>query len=255
MVKQRLIFQGKLLQNTEKLKSYKIADESVIHLVAKSVEETTQNQTEGTTITNTTTNINSNTDRINIEDIFPTLIEFPVLRSARRQRRRRVPHFDVSECFESMHQNVVTIQNLVNSKSKFEEQSVMQSKTIIPFDFSKVKYEVGQWVDVKDTIDQWLEAQVIQVRNSQAYVHYNGWGTRWDEWIDFSSPRIAAFKTYTMQSPTSIFLSPYPNVACDANVEPQHRSIDTFFYMEKSIAFMSEISRNFDYMNKLRDGK
>jgi hypothetical protein len=54
--------------------------------------------------------------------------------------------------------------------------------------------EVGQWVDVKDTIDQWLEAQVIRVRGNQAYVHYNGWGTRWDEWIDFSSPRIAHFK-------------------------------------------------------------
>jgi len=47
---------------------------------------------------------------------------------------------------------------------------------------------------VKDTIDQWLEAQIIQVRNNMVYVHYNGWGTRWDEWIEMSSPRIAAFK-------------------------------------------------------------
>lgn len=105
-----------------------------------------------------------------------------------------MPHFDISECFESMHQNVSTIQNIMNCRNKFDEIPTMQSRTISSYDFSKSKYEIGQWVDVKDTIDQWLEAQVIQVRSNQVYVHYNGWGARWDEWIDFSSPRIAAFK-------------------------------------------------------------
>lgn len=93
-----------------------------------------------------------------------------------------------------MHQNIISIQNLSSCRSKFDEQQIQQSKTIAGFDFSKSKLEVGQWIDVKDTIDQWLEAQVIRVRNNQAFVHYNGWGTRWDEWIDFSSPRISHFK-------------------------------------------------------------
>jgi hypothetical protein len=236
------------LQNSEKLKSYKISDDNVIHLVAKCVEENQNNTNQN----NSNQTQSDSTERINMEDILPSLIEFPVLRSARRQRRRRLPHFDLSECFESMHQNLSTMQNLVNCKNRYDEQQILQNRTIIPFDFSKAKFEVGQWVDVKDTIDQWLEAQVIQVRNNQAYVHYNGWGTRWDEWIDFSSPRIAPFKTYTMQSPTSVFLSPYPSVACDANVEPQHRTIDSFFYMDKVVNFMSEISRIVEYMSKLR---
>jgi hypothetical protein len=101
-----------------------------------------------------------------------------------------------------MHQNIINLQNIINCRSKFEEQNINQNQnnnrnvtgTITGFDFSKSKLEVGQWIDVKDTIDQWLEAQVIKVRNNEAYVHYNGWGTRWDEWIDFSSPRIANFK-------------------------------------------------------------
>lgn len=93
-----------------------------------------------------------------------------------------------------MHQNIISVQNIINSKNKFDDQQIQQTKTITGFDFTKSKLEVGQWIDVKDTIDQWLEAQVIRVRNNQAYVHYNGWGTRWDEWIDFSSPRIAQFK-------------------------------------------------------------
>lgn len=93
-----------------------------------------------------------------------------------------------------MHQNLGTMNNLLNCRNKFEESQAMQTRTVASFDLSKNKYEVGQWLDVKDTIDQWLEAQVVQVRNNQAYVHYNGWANRWDEWIDFSSPRMAAFK-------------------------------------------------------------
>jgi hypothetical protein len=197
-------------------------------------------------------NLESNETRINIEDIFPSLIELPILRSNRRQRRRRVPHFDISECFESMHQNMNTVQNLFNCKAKFDESSLSQTRTITAYDLSKSKYEVGQWVDVKDTIDQWLEAQVIAIRPNQAFVHYNGWGVRWDEWIDFSSPRIAPFKTYTMQSPTSVFLSPYPHQACDANVESQPRSIDTFYYMEKTFGYLGELGKMVDYISKIR---
>ena len=40
------------------------------------------------------------------------------------------------------------------------------------------------WVDVKDTIDQWLEAQIINIADDKIFIHYNGWGSRWDEWID-----------------------------------------------------------------------
>lgn len=69
-----------------------------------------------------------------------------------------------------------------------------ENEKIKTFDFTKRKLNLGQWVDVKDTIDQWLEAQVIDVKDEKVYIHYNGWGTRWDEWIDFSSPRIANFK-------------------------------------------------------------
>ena len=159
-----------------------------------------------------------------------------------------------------MHQNIVTVQNIMNCKNKFDESTVNQTRTIVPYDLTKTKYEVGQWVDVKDTIDQWLEAQVVQVRNNQAFVHYNGWANRWDEWIDFSSPRIASFKylnffkirTYTVQSPTSVFLSPYPSVACDINVEPQPRSIDSFYYMEKATSCMNEVLKMVDTVGRLR---
>jgi len=244
--KQRLIFQGKLLQATEKLKTYKITDDNVIHLVAKTLDENAQPSE-----TNTT-GVPSENPRVSVEDMFSGIFELPIATRARRPRRRRVPHFDISESFESMHQNITTLQNLQSCKNKFDEQQVNLTKTIVPFELTKSKYEVGQWIDVKDTIDQWLEAQVVQVRNSQVYVHYNGWGNRWDEWIDFSSPRIASFKTYSQQSPTSVFLSPYPSIVPDANLEPQHRNIDTFFYMDKTVGFITDIIKNIEVMNKIR---
>ena len=63
---------------------------------------------------------------------------------------------------------------------------------------------------------------------------------------------LPLLKTYTLQSPTSVFLSPYPSVPCDANIEPQHRSIDSFYYMEKSAAYMTEMCRVIEMMSKLR---
>lgn len=220
------------------------------------MEENTTNNTNITSNTNNTNGQNQSTyflqEIAGSEEIFPSLIEIPILRAQRRQRRRRLPHFDFSEGFETMHQNIFTIQNLMGSRQKYDDKIINETKTITPYDFTKVKYEIGQWVDVKDTVGEWLEAQVMQVRNNQAYVHYNGWGTRWDEWIDFSSPRMAAFKTYTLQSPSNIFLSPYPSIACDANVEPQHRTIDSFYYMDKSVNYMGEICKMVDLMGKLR---
>jgi len=226
----------------------------VIHLVAKTLEDQ-----ENSSNNPSNTQNNQETQNINLDDLYNGIIEIPIIRANRRSRRRRgiiidnlVPQFDISESFESMHQNVLSIKNMQNCQNKFDNDMIINSKTITGFDFSKTQYEVGQWVDVKDTINQWLEAQIIQIRGNLAYVHYNGWGNRWDEWIEFSSPRIAPFKTYTMQSPNSIFLSPYPSVVPDANVESQKRSIDTFYYMEKSVEFMSQVSKYVEVMNKLR---
>lgn len=60
------------------------------------------------------------------------------------------------------------------------------------------KFEIGMWIDAKDTIDQWLEAQVMDLRDNQVFVHYNGWGVRWDEWIDKNSQRLAIFRSFTV---------------------------------------------------------
>ncbi len=64
---------------------------------------------------------------------------------------------------------------------------------------------VGQWLDVKDTVNQWLEATVMNIRYpeedgdgpSELLIHYNGWPEQWDEWIACNSARLAPFCTRT----------------------------------------------------------
>src|SRR5438876_1059487 len=84
-IKQRLIFQGKLLQSNEKLSLYKITDDNVIHLVAKTLDESTgdnQQQSQNQS--------HQNQDhRVNLDDVLNGIIEIPIIRSNRRSRRRR----------------------------------------------------------------------------------------------------------------------------------------------------------------------
>lgn len=125
--------------------------------------------------------------------------------------QRRLAGFNVNskESLEVIRQNLMTLGQLEKDAVKDHEE-IRPISEIKGFNFSERKLEIGQWIDVKDTIDQWLEAEVIDVNESQVYVHYNGWGRRWDEWIDMNSPRIAAFRTHTVQSPYSMYMSPNP---------------------------------------------
>jgi hypothetical protein len=61
-------------------------------------------------------------------------------------------------------------------------------------------------------------------------IHYNGWGVRWDEWIDQDSPRLAIFRTYTVQNPKSNYLSPFPNIMPEPN-----QGLTTAYSLTKTI--------------------
>lgn len=73
------------------------------------------------------------------------------------------------------------------------------------------RFFVGQWLDVRDTVNQWLESTVIDMSEDKVLVHYHGWPSRWDEWIDFDSERIAAFRTRTTHTLNVQHMSPVPS--------------------------------------------
>ena len=246
---QRLIYQGKILQNnSEKLKHYKIQNESVIHLVIRKLtlsDDINQNN-----------NINHNNEDNNSDNGFGFI---RMNHNSNRRLQRKNMHFDPSDCIETLYQNILVINNLIKIRNNFTMSNFLQNKTIIPFNLSKKKFEIGEWVDVKDTTDNWLEGQIINKRNInnkiQVLIHYNGWGNRWDEWIDQSSNRLSFFRTYTLQSIQSILLSPNPSLVYDGNIINENntkRPVDLFFYFNKISNIINEINKTIEKMNNYK---
>jgi len=128
-------------------------------------------------------------------------------------------HFNSIESLETIRQNIHMTDTLISSLTPMTVSDPHRA-----FNFQSRSYQLGQWVDVKDTINQWLEAQVIDIRPNQVCIHYNGWGSQWDEWLDNDSPRIALFRNHTLQYSTSRYVCPSPNIPPDAeNAElPQY---------------------------------
>ena len=250
---QRLIYQGKILQNnTEKIKHYKIANESVIHLVIRKLtlsDDINQNNNIRNEETNSEHSPGTNTG----------LGFIRMNRNSNRRLQRKNMHFDPSDCIETLYQNILVINNLMKIRNTFTISNFMQNKTIIPFNLGKKKFEIGEWVDVKDTTDNWLEGQIINKRNInnkiQLLIHYNGWGNRWDEWIDQSSNRISFFRTYTLQSMQSVLLSPNPTLVYDGNILNENnlkRPVDLFFYFNKISNIINEINKTIEKMNNYK---
>lgn len=125
---------------------------------------------------------------------------------------------------ETIRQSLCTVEVLLQSTAGYQEFTVLQSA----FDLGKRHFRLGQWVDVLDTVNQWLEAQIVEVREADqmVYINYNGWASRWDEWLECSSLRIQLFRTHTkqgvyaaMQSPVPMVISASTFAAAESNLE------------------------------------
>ena len=147
--KQRLIFQGKFLKENETLSNYKITDGCVIQLIAKSLEENNnQNRAQQN-------NRQNNNERYN--EVYP-IIQIP-FRTNRRRRRVVMPHFDISEYLEGFYQNIIALDNFNKCRKNF---TYINSDTSIElFFFYKTTYGIAEWVDIKHTLKQSLEAENI----------------------------------------------------------------------------------------------
>ena len=151
------------------------------------------------------------------------------------------PTINSDEIRETIAQNLLEVQNIIdygnynefkeknkdeNEKIKTEEKEKEEKEEkeelydMNCFDLNKRILYKGQWVDVKDTVEQWLDAQVIEVSedNKMVKIHYNHWSTRWDEWINTNSPRIMPFRYHTRQITLTNYNSPFPNKKPDMGV-------------------------------------
>ena len=155
-----------------------------------------------------------------------------------RERRLRHPDaavltVDKQQVFETIHQSILAINNILECDDHFN-----------CFNINKRKLVLGQWIDVKDTVYEWLEAEVIDINEEkkEVYVHYNGWGARWDEWLPMDSDRIMPFRFHTRQLTALHTLSPYPN-------KPLLDGIKLVTDKEEEEGFDGMVNKTIDIMN------
>lgn len=78
---------------------------------------------------------------------------------------------------------------------------------------SPPKFVLGQWIDIKETRGDWLEAQVIDIEADKIKVRYYLWQENNDEWLPTNSDRIDVLRSHTVQHANATFQSPYPALA------------------------------------------
>ena len=146
-------------------------------------------------------------------------------------------NFNKIDSIETIKQNINNIKSLSKLTEKIDEFSLKKEKLQVFKDSNFLKYKIGQWIDAQDSLDQWVEAQIINMRNDRIQVHYNGWSSTRDEWIDAISPRLSLFRTYTLQSPFSKYISPSPNQKPETNLiladSQKFEDFDTFNDLSK----------------------
>ena len=77
-------------------------------------------------------------------------------------------NMDVQQSLDVIRQNSTTLDILLNSLAPVQEVSADTSNNSLqnlniaymnPFSFSHRRLQPGQWIDVKDTIDQWVSGK------------------------------------------------------------------------------------------------
>ena len=192
----------------------------VLHLVAKIGNNIETNNNNNNSSSNFFSNSIFNNRRISYDE---------------RMRNRELayqPEINVNEIKETIYQNLIQIksilncgnfQDIINPNNKNNINNNVSSSLLNNnkkdeynlnfYDLNKRELQIGEWVDVKDTVENWLDAQVIDINESkrEVLIHYNGWNRRWDEWLPMNSPKIMPFRYHTRQTVITEYTSPFPN--------------------------------------------
>ena len=210
VINQRLIFQGKVLQNDKQISDYKIEESDVIHLVetdnrnyqpppsSSSITNSDNTQTQTNpylaifnsiftshpTSQNNTQNLSQN-DTEGIYDSFKHIL-YPST-------------FNLQNTTEIITQSINSIYNLIDTLNFLNFDNSARIKNLYQNNIGGLEFKVGQWIDIRDQNLQWIEGQIIEVKDKQVKVHYIGTSSRMNEWIGTNSDRLALFRTYTAQ--------------------------------------------------------
>ena len=193
--RQRLIYKGRVLVDDSVIRDYNIEDGHTVHMVARpaNFQELQQNagagqpnaaaqglstgagaapQTRILTSTGATLAIGSADESNTMEHIRQNLLTLHTLLSTVSSTELSTAQAPQSTIGPEQVRTATSTLPSVNS-----EGVLGQPESAAPMDSSSRRFYVGQWVDVKDTVNQWLEATIMNINEAerQMFVHYNGW--------------------------------------------------------------------------------
>ena len=254
---QKLIFQGKVLDNNKFISDYKIEQYDVIHLV----ETDSRNYQEPPSNSNNENNSNNTMSEYErmINAIFPPL---PTLFSNYRANNNNNQNNNNQNSINNNHnQNVINnntnrdndtegifdsfkyllkystynfiragevitqnYDNLYNMYNNLIDLNSENSKSIKKLYSSNynTNFKVGQWIDFRDRNDNWIEGQITGISNNRIKVQYMGMPPNMNEWVEIKSERVALFRTYTCQKNLKNFYCLYPNKSSQYNRDQIH---------------------------------
>ena len=254
---QKLIFQGKVLENSKSITDYKIEQYDVIHLV-----ETDSRQYQAPPSSNQNSNSNLGEYERLINSIFPSFDD--ILGSIRgnnsnnnnnnqnqintnsnainENNNRNIINerendqegifdsfkhllncksYNYVKAGEVITQNMDNLYNMYNNLIDLNIDNTKNIKKLYSLNYN-THFKVGQWIDIKDRYDNWIEGQIMGIRDQKVKVQYMGMPPNMNEWINTTSDRIALFRTYTLQKNLKNFFSLYPNKSQEYSREQIH---------------------------------
>lgn len=244
----RLIFRGKVMEDKHKLHEYKLEENDVVHLVEQRPNyERSHTYSESRDPVNPIDSLDGYLNMLMAatRQMLASLGDDEVGISNSFKSLTKRSSFNRNELIETMRQNFNNINSIISNTVKFDAPDNSKVEELFIINNSKCKqisFKVGQWIDAKDNTNTWLEAQIIAIRDNKAQINYLGWGNVYNEWIDLNSPRLALFRTQTIQSPFSKYISPFPNKKSeDAIAFKDVHSFDDFGELEELVNFIDNL--------------
>jgi ubiquitin C-terminal hydrolase len=97
-----------------------------------------------------------------------------------------------------------------NPKEPEEEEK----KTTEPI---KIDFHVGATFDCLDRWNKWYNAKVLEEKETQVFVHYEGWPEKYDEWVDKKSDRIQPLNSRAVPKDALLSRTKFEGLNVDPN--------------------------------------
>jgi hypothetical protein len=180
--RQRLIYRGRVLHDQSPLNEYKIEDGHTVHMVAKPPDyEDLQSRisAQEAAAAGALSSQTGSSSQSALQSLL-ALTGDPFMQSLGRPGMGIDPRNDASatgSSFEPIRQGLLTMHTLLSTTEAIPRPRPPPTAAALTEGASTRKFYVGQWLDVKDTVNQWLEATVMDINagEQKLFIHYNGW--------------------------------------------------------------------------------